>query len=93
MVAKPPAHFQFLLCMTRILSGRERQSSEGPALHLAVGEGMTTKWGGRTDLAKADRMIIPLCSHRLSGALIFKPTSYITAVVCIVEAFLNMSNT
>lgn len=75
-----------------IKSGRERQSFEGPALHLAV-EGMSTKWGGRTGLAKADSMVIPPCSHRLSGSLMSKPTSYFTAVVCIVEASLNVSKT
>lgn len=75
-----------------IKSGRERQSFEGPALHLAV-EGMSTKWVGWTGLAKADSMVIPPCSHRLSGSLMSKPTSYFTAVVCIVEASLNMSKT
>lgn len=87
IVAKPLAHFRFLLYMTRILSGRERESFEEPALPLAVDEGMSTKQGGRTGLAKADSMIISLCSHRLSGSLMFKPTSYFTAVTCIVETF------
>lgn len=76
-----------------IKTGRERQCCERPTLHLAVDEGISPKQGGRTGLAKTNRMIISLCSHGLNRSFMFKPTSYFTAVVCVVEAFLNISKT
>lgn len=44
------------------------------------------------DRSCQDSMIISV-SHRISGSLMFEPTSYFTAVVCVVKAFLNTSKT
>lgn len=41
-------------------AGRKEENFEGPALPLAVIEGMPTKGGERRGLAKADSMIIAL---------------------------------
>jgi len=57
-----------------IKNGSERQNFEEPALPLAVGEGMSTKWGGRTGLAMTDSVTISLHSHRLSGVLNIEAT-------------------
>jgi len=94
VVAKPLAHFRFLLCMTRILRMGVKDKilrNQLCPLQLVKGclpngvEGQVLPW----------QTVWPsLCTHIGSvGSLILKPPSYFTAVFCIVEAFLNISKT